>query len=299
MDPRQGSNCLPSTAADPRLYQPREDDDRYSNMGPPTGYNQRQSQQGYHIGRRPSSVHSNQDHIPTSRRSSPTRSLWGTEYPGFLDYLDDVDSMALEGTSRAQRSSDKPHHSQKRANRDEFDGPTQFLKKPPIERIAAQERDLPHVPINLDVQEQDEVLSQVNQRLSQCAFDFVAKYQFPIPLEADKRPVQQPGDREWTEWVYLLKRLATKRRIPARVLYNGQIKQLVTILENSLEMRHASAHRSRPPKDDRNVLQLISAGTQVAKILKDADTMEYLDRLYKETERLIYERRNSPIGYVR
>lgn len=95
---------------------------------------------------------------------------------------------------------------------------------------------------------------------------------------------------EWTEWVYLLKRLATKRRIPARVLYNGQIKQFVTILENSLEMRHAAKHQSRPLKDDRNILQLISAGIQVAKILRDAGAMDFLDRLYVSTQQQIEER---------
>src|SRR5208282_2172390 len=121
-------------------------------------------------------------------------------------------------------------------------------------------------------------------------FDFVAKYRFPIPVEPDKRAVQQPSDREWTEWVYLLKRLATKRRIPARVIYNGQIKQLVTILENSLEMRHVAKHQSRPLKDDRNVLQLISAGIQVAKLLRDADALIYLDKLYIATEETIRER---------
>ncbi|UKZ51508.1 hypothetical protein TrVGV298_005268 [Trichoderma virens] len=142
-------------------------------------------------------------------------------------------------------------------------------------------------------QEQDNVLNQVNDRLSQCAYDFVAKYQFPIPLTQDMRPVERPQDREWTEWVYLLKRLATKRRIPARVLYNGQIKQFVTILENSLEMRHAAKHQSRPLKDDRNILQLISAGIQVAKILKDASAMDYLDRLYVSTEKQIQERANA------
>lgn len=156
-----------------------------------------------------------------------------------------------------------------------------------------QERELPHLPTNLHVQEQDNVLNQVNDRLSQCAYDFVAKYQFPIPLTQDMRPVERPQDREWTEWVYLLKRLATKRRIPARVLYNGQIKQFVTILENSLEMRHAAKHQSRPLKDDRNILQLISAGIQVAKILKDASAMDYLDRLYVSTEKQIQERANA------
>ena len=153
------------------------------------------------------------------------------------------------------------------------------------------EEDLLKLPISLQAHEQDDVLGKVNDRLSQCAFDFVARYQFPIPLEADKRPVRAPSDREWTEWVYLLKRLATKRRIPARVLYHGQIKQLVTILENSQEMRHAAAHTSRPLKDDRNVLQLISAGIQVARILKDGAAMESLDRLYLDTETLIHARR--------
>jgi len=124
-----------------------------------------------------------------------------------------------------------------------------------------------------------------------------SRYGFPIPIEADKRPVRVPGDREWSEWVYLLKRLATKRRIPARVLYNGLIKQLITILENSLEMRHAAKHQSRPLKDDRNILQLISSGLQVAKILKDAPAMQYLDGLYVQTERVIQGRRNpQPAG---
>lgn len=161
-----------------------------------------------------------------------------------------------------------------------------------------QERELPHLPTNLLVQEQDSILAQVNDRLSRCAFDFVAKYQFPIPLTQDMRPVERPEDREWTEWVYLLKRLATKRRIPARVLYNGQIKQLVTILENSLEMRHAAKHQSRPLKDDRNILQLISAGIQVAKILKDAQAMSFLDNLYVQTEEHIRDR-SAPARFRR
>ena len=177
------------------------------------------------------------------------------------------------------------------SNRDEFDGPSQLLSKPDETIYEPNEDELPQLPITLYAQEQDEILSQVNDRLSQCAFDFVAKYQFPIPVEPDKRPVRVPSDREWSEWVYLLKRLATKRRIPARVLYNNQIKQLITILENSLEMRHAAKHQSRPLKDDRNILQLISSGLQVAKILKDSPAMQYLDGLYVQTERQIQGRR--------
>ncbi|KAJ4403748.1 hypothetical protein N0V85_005019 [Neurospora sp. IMI 360204] len=226
--------------------------------------------------------------------------------PSLSDYS--LDNPSLSTAPSSKPGGNKNHHnhhnhngngnnngrggrSQRRpSNRDEFDGPHQFLQRPSPEYIAMQERELPHLPTNLLVQEQDSVLTQVNDRLSQCAYDFVAKYQFPIPLTQDMRPVERPQDREWTEWVYLLKRLATKRRIPARVLYNGQIKQFVTILENSLEMRHAAKHQSRPLKDDRNILQLISAGIQVAKILKDAPAMDFLDKLYVSTEQQIQER---------
>ncbi|KHN99684.1 uncharacterized protein MAM_02537 [Metarhizium album ARSEF 1941] len=224
---------------------------------------------------------------------SPTGSLEDIVVsPSLSDYsVENV--VGVTSPQQKPRQNNKRGSQRRPSNRDEFDGPHQFLQRPPQEVIDMQERELPHLPINLHVQEQDTVLSQVNDRLSQCAFDFVAKYQFPIPLTQDMRPVERPQDREWTEWVYLLKRLATKRRIPARVLYNGQIKQFVTILENSLEMRHAAKHQSRPLKDDRNILQLISAGIQVAKILRDASAMEYLDRLYVETESRIQERTKS------
>ncbi|AEO58017.1 hypothetical protein MYCTH_2304958 [Thermothelomyces thermophilus ATCC 42464] len=234
---------------------------------------------------------------PYQGRYSPSDSMDELASPSLSDYSLDktISPPAVPSSKTSSRMGGgggvtKPRSQRRPSNRDEFDGPHQFLKRPPPEYIAMQERELPQLPTHLLVQEQDSVLNKVNERLSQCAYDFVAKYQFPIPLTQDMRPVERPQDREWTEWVYLLKRLATKRRIPARVLYNGQIKQFVTILENSLEMRHATKHQSRPLKDDRNILQLISAGIQVAKILKDAPAMEYLDKLYVSTERRIQER---------
>ncbi|CAG8011828.1 unnamed protein product [Penicillium olsonii] len=208
----------------------------------------------------------------------------------------------MERNSR--RAAEKPrgnthYHSQRRtSNRDEFDGPHQFLEPPSAQAVAAQDKELPQLPTNLDASEQDNILHKVNDRLSQCAYDFIAKYQFRVPIEQDKRPVKVPSDREWTEWVHLLKRLATTRRIPAHLLYNRQIKQLITVLENSLEMRHAAKHQSRPVKDDRNVLQLISAGIQVAKILKDASAMQFLDCLYVDTEKLILERRGRRVRFA-
>jgi len=199
--------------------------------------------------------------------------------------------MGTKRNASGEFKNDRKKRPQRRyLNWDEFDGPHQLLQRPPPGLVVLQNRELPRLPTNLPVQEQDLILNQVNDRLSQRAFDFVAKYQFPIPLTQHMRPIERPKDREWTEWVFLLKRLATKRRIPARVLYNGQIKQLVTILENSLEMKHAVKHQSRPLKDDRNILQLISAGIQVAKILNDASAMNHLDQLYISTEKKIQQR---------
>lgn len=229
-----------------------------------------------------------------SNRTSPPRDAGGRLTPEYTiaDYhgspiASDINLPMSQGNIPGIYPQRRP------GNRDEFDGPHQLLPRPGPNILAEQERDLPHLPTNLVVQEQDIILTRINDRLSQCAFDFVAKYEFPIPIEASKRPVQRAEDREWTEWVFLLKRLATKRRIPARVLYNGQIKQFITVLENSLEMKHAARNQSRPLKDDRNILQLISAGIQVAKILKDAAAMDYLDRLYTATEMQIHERREA------
>lgn len=180
------------------------------------------------------------------RGSYPT---WSNSWPAPLIRRTSSDEGGLsqygaayyptDGSSSVTSLGGRSYPQRRPSNRDEFDGPSQLLEKPENGGYEPKEEDLPQLPVNLFAQEQDDILSQVNDRLSRCAFDFVAKYQFPIPVEPDKRAVRVPSDREWSEWVYLLKRLATKRRIPSRVLYNGQIKQLITILENSLEMRHA------------------------------------------------------------
>ena len=186
-------------------------------------------------------------------------------------------------------STHEAHTWQKPPRRDEFDGPCQHIDPGYTQSPVTEERDLLHLPVNLTADQQDGILNQVNDCLCRCAFDFMARYQFPIPREPEKRLVHRPADREWNEWAFLLKRLASRRRIPRRVLYGGRIKQFGTVLDNSLEMRHAAKHQSRPLKDDRNVLQLISAGLQVAQILKDGHVMETLDEIYTETEDIIQQ----------
>ena len=230
------------------------------------------------------------------RRASSPEGYFPVEEDPAAPWLEDDPGLGRSSSAMDLASQGAHRHRQRRpGNRDEFDGPVQFLPRPsPRAVAAATELELPHLATNLGAAEQDAVLGRVNACLAECAFRFVARWQFPIPLEPDKRRVRGPGDREWTEWAHLLKRLATKRRVPARVLYNGQIKQLVTVLDNSLEVRHAAAHQSRPLKDDRNVLQLVSAGLQVAKLLKDAGAMRELDELYVETEDLIRDRKAQP-----
>ena len=184
-------------------------------------------------------------------------------------------------------------------NRDDLDGPVQFLNKPDGAEFEPQDEDIPNLPTNLLAPDQYFLLSQMNDRLSRSVFDFIAKYQFPIPIEATKRPVCVPSDRHWSEWVGLLKGLVTKRRIPARLIYNRQLPQVIPTLENSLEIKHVSKRRSRPLKDDRNILQLISAGIQVAKALEDAPAMHDLDMLYVHTTRLIRQRERERGFYSR
>lgn len=186
------------------------------------------------------------------------------------------------------------HTSRRPYNQDEFDGPSQVLPVPLPHEEHARSQLLLNVSSTLEPEEQDRILRRAEDVLSECAFHFVAKYQFPVPLERDKPRVHSPQDREWTEWAYLLKRLATKRRIPARVLYEKQIKQLVTTIENSIAARQSSNRDSparRGPKDDRYILQLISSGMQVARLLMDSLALEQLDILYQQTEAIILDRR--------
>jgi hypothetical protein len=87
------------------------------------------------------------------------------------------------------------------------------------------------------------------------------------------RRVEAPQDRNWIEWVQLLKQLTIKRHIPARVLYNGQLRHFVQTLESSLDERPMIRGESVTLMDDRSVLKTISVGIQVAKIMRNVLAM--------------------------
>ena len=256
----------------------------------------------YETNRSSSALASGLSHPDRDRysKSSTSSYPWETTYQSTQDQLDPPrERPSSRGTITVPSvKGDKRRSKTYRGGRDEFEGSIQFLEKPRRAAPEHRQENLPLLPIHLSQEEQDDVLSQVNRRLSQCAFDWVAEYRFPIPLEPNKPAVQTASDKEWTEWNYLIKRLATKRKIPTHAVYNGQIKELTTVLDNALEMRHTTKPQTRPLKDDRHVLQFISAGIQVGKMLKDAATMEYLDKLYQQTERVIQERKVSP-AYAR
>ena len=68
----------------------------------------------------------------------------------------------------------RQHNLQRRlCNRNEFDGPYQLLNMPTRQAISNQE-DLPYLPTNLDVQEQDDISCKVN--------DFVSEHALSISL---------------------------------------------------------------------------------------------------------------------
>lgn len=228
------------------------------------------------------------DSLPGNMDSLSPISSRSSRSVHFEDEVHPRDSLSMSSGRPAPSTGPRPQR--KPSNRDEFDGPHQLLHPPSPRTLASKEINFPKLPISFSLDEQRDILGRLAEVLSKCAYDFVAKFQFPIPVEPDKRLVITSQDREWSEWVYLLKRLATKRRIPARALYDNQIKRLVTVLENSLEPPEGSATEPRLLKDDRTVLQYISAGTQVAKILKDGDAMVKIDKLYVQTAKYIQDR---------
>lgn len=122
---------------------------------------------------------------PVQGKYSPVDSA--DEISNVLDYGRDSLASTSPPPGLSRSAGGRPQR--KSSNRDEFDGPqVQFLARPSSDYIARQEREMPHLPTNLLVSEQDSVLAAVNDRLSRCAFDFVAKYQFPIPLTQEYVP---------------------------------------------------------------------------------------------------------------
>lgn len=233
-------------------------------------------------------LHSAQDYLygnsDSESKSKPSRVSKKVPSPRRLsleNYIDSYDGLPdFQNSNQLQRS-----EISRSQTRDEFNGPHQILQKPSPKYIAEQNRVVTHIPRNFSLVEQNEILYQVQDRLCRCAFDFVAKHQLPIPILLGHRPVECPEDREWSEWVQLLKRLAIKRRIPPQALHNRRIKELVLILEKTIDRATVKKiSQSLEPLDDWYILQIISSGIRVAQALKDGLAMRSLISLYHATE---------------
>ncbi|KAI5299549.1 tyrosine protein phosphatase yvh1 [Ascosphaera pollenicola] len=195
--------------------------------------------------------------------------------------------MPAEASAANNAGKTRPQqHARRSGNRDEFDGAVQTLPLPGTDVTMAMDQKAMSGRVSLEPRVQAQVMNLLTTYLSKSAFDWVARYQFPIPRSADRPPVTCPEDRTWNEWAYLLKRLATKRRIPARLLRNSHIKAFVPTMENSTIVPQPS-NGAVIMMEDRYLLQVISAGIQVTRLIQDGHSTYSLLNLYNEVSNLI------------
>jgi hypothetical protein len=134
-------------------------------------------------------------------------------------------------------------------------------------------------PPLLSVHEKKEVIRRVYIRLLQCAYDFFARHRLPIPVTVGRKLVRCPQDREWTEWVYMLKRLAEKRRIPAHA-YCGITGSFVFCLEGTMDIslipQMLSVECSQEnPFDESFFTRCMTQSIQAAGVLMDRVAEDY------------------------
>ena len=141
-------------------------------------------------------IHSHTDPMDHQRRDSMESYGQDTDSPGRHSYSEMEPQRTFSHSSTASRSIPRYHGRRKPFNQDEFDGPTQLLKPPSPRTVAGRERQLPHLPTHLTAQEQDEILAALNEILSGCAHHFIARYNFPIPLDRDRPRVEHATDRD-------------------------------------------------------------------------------------------------------
>lgn len=196
---------------------------------------------------------------------------------------------AIRGSALNKHHKSKSQQALRRpGNRDEFDGAVQTLPLPTDEVACAMDQRVTSCRVSLEPRVQANTMSLLTTCLSRAAFDWVARYQFPIPRMADRPIVVCPEDRTWNEWAYLIKRLATKRRVPARIIKDGHIKALVPTMENATIIP-PPGNGSVLMMEDRHILQVISAGIQVTRLIQDGSATHYLLNLYNEVAKAINE----------
>ncbi|KAM0257935.1 hypothetical protein ACHAQJ_004093 [Trichoderma viride] len=181
----------------------------------------------------------------------------------------------------------------------------QLLERPPPD-VPLEGKEISRVSTSLTKWEQETILIQINDYLSTCVFNFFDRHQLPISLLQNTRSGEGPKGREfvvqkenqegtledcdWDEWVSRLKFLMDKQLIPAETLHQSLATQFETVLDSSLGIHYGFKQLEDSLLDDGNILEVISAGILVAKMLDDPFATGELKELYGKTEAMIESR---------
>ncbi|KAL6900465.1 hypothetical protein GGI43DRAFT_49952 [Trichoderma evansii] len=164
---------------------------------------------------------------------------------------------------------------------------------------ALEEEELPLLLTSLSRRKQRKILTQASRHLSTCILEFCNRHELPNTVIQGMDPGEQPllvrnlgrkkaPDLAWGEFVFLLGFLIAEEQIPAKALYSDLAVHFRVVLRTSLGVDDILRH-PEPPRDDRTILRILSAGVQVARMLNDLDAMNKLDELLMKTERTMIE----------
>ena len=181
--------------------------------------------------------------------------------------------------------------------------PTKVSKMRKLPRLSQKQLDalgqpLPQLPTSLSLEDQLDLMDNIYGRLCRCASEFVARWQLSIPTMQLPLP-EVTSTRalllyKWAEWVEQLKNIPELDQVLynptfrfGRIVYEDRTYEIRPALDHTQPFDSTMFTLSPDRIDDRSLLQLISAATRIAQLLKDPAAMKDFDRLYRGTEALI------------
>lgn len=173
------------------------------------------------------------------------------------------------------------------------------VRSPLAKKATLDREELPLLQISLSKRKQRKVLRLASRHLSKCALGFCNRYQLPNTVIQGMEPGEQPflarnlgrkraSNYGWAEFVFLLKFLIAEQQIPLDALDSDLGAHFRAVLHASLGVDDVLRHPD-PLRDDRTILRVLSAGIQVASMLKDEKAIDKLRRLLMKTERTMIE----------
>lgn len=180
----------------------------------------------------------------------------------------------------------------------QIDGPglkIRYLDNLSIGHHDKVEGDILTFPVRLAFQDGRDIVERISRRLCKCAFEFAARKRMPLFHQDGEEMIRRPEDRNWVQWVHLLREVILDRR--TTICCEPHRAEFLTTLHRSNLLEPEIEYREIETGDDMKALQLISAGLQVAKIFEDASAMEEFDQLYNTTVTVVANQslqRNEP-----